>query len=244
MAGNPEGNQALDDYGIRASGEGPGDDPVTVKALAEKLGIEARDIYEELEIPLGDDKTTTLGEWKDRVKALQDIDGERETVQQLKADYERNLMATRAELNALLQVIPPELRENMLGQARERSTAWETQQRDQVFEAIPDWKEPDKLAADRAAIVTMGSEYGFSEPEITYTQDARTVRMLHDFLRLRERVEAMETAAKRKPGEPNRTPAGKKRTGSRKLAQAIREAKESRDPRNQEAVISQLIRNQ
>lgn len=223
----------------------PVEEPFTVKKLAENLGLEAKDVYEELVIPLGDDQSVTLGEWKDRVKSLQDVDAERDQVTELRNEYEKNLMATRTELNAIIEVIPAEMRQTVLDIARERSGAYKASQEEAVLQAIPAWQDQDTLAKDRAGIVEMGSEYGFSEQEITYTQDARTLRMLHDYLRLRERVKQMDIASKRKPGKPNQPAANNaKRLKSRKLESAFSQAKQSTDSRDKTRLISELIRSQ
>ena len=221
------------------------DKPVTVKDLAEKLGVDAKDLYDELQIPLGDDTSITLGQFKDRVKDLRDIDATRQEVTESRDKYERDLMSTRAEINALINVIPPEIRAQVMSAAQDRSKAYEQEQRAAVLEAIPDWNDSDIRAKDRDRIVAMGSEYGFSEPEITYTQDARTLRMLNDFMRLRERVAGMDVAAKRKPGQVGKSPAGRKvNQSSRRLAQAVGMAKASRDSRTKSSVISELIKGQ
>lgn len=249
----------FDTDGVEDDTEGaPGDDlegadghdpeeghSITVKDLAGKLGIEAKDLYDELTIPLGDGETTTLGEWKDRVKSLRDLDSERTEVTDKRNELEKTLLQTRSEMNNLLSVIPPEMREQMVGMAQDKTRVYQQEQEQAVLEAIPAWKDQDNMAKDRGGIVNMGSEYGFSEQEITYTQDARTLRMLHDFLRLRERVGAMETAAKRKPGQPNGPGKSKTQTRkSRKLADAIYAAKQSPDRRKAESVVSHLLRNQ
>jgi len=215
---------------------------VTVKDLAERLGLEPRDIYDELEIPLGDGQSVTLGEWKDRVKELRAVDLERDQVKQSRESYERDLMRTRQEVNALMALIPEQARAQLIHQARERSTAYEAEQRKAVLDAIPDWQNPDRLAADREAIVAMGAEFGFSEQEITWTQDARTVRMLHDFMRLRERVASIDIESKRQAAVTKKSAPGTKQAKGRKLAQVIAKAKASGDRRDKEAAVAQLIR--
>ena len=133
----------------------------------------------------------------------------------------------------------------MVGMAQDKTRVYQQEQEQAVLEAIPAWKDQDSMAKDRGGIVNMGSEYGFSEQEITYTQDARTLRMLHDFLRLRERVDAMESATKRKTGQPNAPGRAKTQTKkARKLANAIYAAKQSPDRRKAESVVSHLLRTQ
>lgn len=244
VADAPEVDAETSDLGGDVT-SGVSDSAITVKDIAEKLGVDPADLYDGLEIPLGDGERVTLGEWKDRVKALQAVDVERDQVETQRQQYERDVARTRAELNQIVQMIPEQAREQLLARARQNQAQYEKEQWEAVVTAIPKWKEsPESFAADRASIVKIGAEYGFSEPEITYTQDARAVRLLHDFLRLRERIEKQNVSAKQTAAQINRSAKGKTRSSSRRLAEAIRGAKESKDLRSKEAVVAELIRSQ
>ena len=223
----------------------PDDDGVSLKDIADKLGVEPKDLYDELVIPLGDDKTVTLGEFKDRVKELQDVDQVKQEVSDREADLERESLQMRAELNQLMNMIPEEMREPLIRESTSRHANYLQEQQAAVLEAIPAWKDHDSLAKDRDAIVDLGNSYGFSSQEMTFTQDARVLRMLHDFVRLRERSSNADANSKReaktRPGKPGKKQSGR---GGGKLKQAIQRAKASPDSRVAESVVSQLIRSQ
>ena len=131
----------------------------------------------------------------------------------------------------------------MVSESKARHSSWEREQKEQVLEAIPDWQDADSRAKDREAIVSLGEQYGFSEPEMTHTQDARTLRMLRDFAHLRRELEEAKAATKKQPGRPNAP--GKSQptiSRSRKLAAALGRAKTDPTPQNRAAAVSQLLK--
>jgi hypothetical protein len=217
------------------------DQRITPSDLAAKLGLEAKDLYDELQIPLGDDKFTTLGEWKDRVKDLQDVDGARQALTEDKAEYEKGSLRDRQVLQRVVELIPPEIRDQVMAVAQEQYSGYMEQQQKVVLEAIPEWKDADKRAADRDKLVEMGQEFGFSEQEITATHDARTLRFMHEYMRLRERLSAIDVASKQKRTKPNKASAGTKQTKRGKLAAALGKAKQTGDSADQAAAISLLL---
>lgn len=225
------------------AGEGEADSPVNIAALAEHLGVDASDVYE-LEVPLGDDMDpVSLGELKDAFKEYGPVKEARQANQKQRDDYERMVLATRHELNQVMHLIPENIRGAILQEARDRNQHWQNEQEQTVLEAIPDWADADKRATDRAAIVELGADYGFSESEMTFTQDARTLRLLRDMAGYRRELEEMRTAAKREPGRANKP--GKPaptQTKSRKLRAAISRAKAQPTHNNQVAAVSQLLR--
>ena len=221
-------------------GEAEDDAPVTLKELAAHLELEPGDVYE-VEIPLGKGETTTLGEMKDAYKEYGDVHEYRKTIETRESDMERDLLATRAHLNRVMSMLPPENAQQIIRHADEATKAWQREQKELVLETIPSWSDTTKRQADRQAINEHGAQYGFSVEEMEYTHDARMLRYMHDFAQLRQEVDAMRTGAKKQTvtGDAPKRKAGS--TKQRKLAQAIRRAKESTNVADKRSVVSQLI---
>lgn len=219
-------------------------DTVTLSRLAEHLGIEPSDVYE-LEIPIADGKTVNLGQLKDEFKEYGPAKEYQRKLTEERETFERAQLQTRAELNAIMANIPPQMREGIIRSAREQQAQWSKEQETAVLEAIPDWQDADNRAKDRAMLVEDGAEYGFSEQEITFTQDARTLRMLRDFSRMKRELSEMRAAAKAQPGKANAPGKASPTTQSkRKLAAALQKAKADPTMQGKASVVSQLIRNQ
>lgn len=214
---------------------------VTLAELAAKINLEPADLYD-IEVPLGKGETMTLGQLKDQAKEYGSVDEMKQKITAEREDHELAVMRTRSEINGILRAIPEDIRAQVVEAGRAFSTGWEREQREQVIQAIPDWSDPDVLAKDRDSIVAVGAEYGFSKPEMEYTQDARTLRMLRDFTRLRSEIEGMRSAAKAnraKPGAPGKQ--NKRTLTKRKLASALGEARASKDVGVKRDAIKQLL---
>ena len=223
-------------------GEAEADDaPVTLKELAAHLELEPSDVYD-VEIPVGKDQTVTLGEMKDAYKEYGDVHEYRKKVETQEQDMERAHLATRAHLNRVLAMIPPENAQQIISHADEATKQWQRDQKKMVLETIPSWSDQSVMLADRQAINEHGAQYGFSVEEMEYTHDARMVRYMHDFAKLQKEVSEMRTGAKKKVSTA--TAPGKRKvqsTKQRKLAQALRRAKESTNVSDKRAAVAQLL---
>jgi hypothetical protein len=234
-----------DDQSGEEKTDTPGDDDaITLSSLANHLGVEQSDVYE-LDIPIADGESVTLGQLKDEYKEYgtakdyqAKLTGERDT-------FEKQVLQTRSELNAIMANIPENMRGQLIEAASGHQKQWQDDQEKAVLEAIPDWADSDKRAKDRESLVTDGAEYGFTAAEITYTQDARTLRMLNDFSKMKRELSEMRTAAKAQPGKASAPGRGTASTQSkRKLRAAIGRAKADPTMQGKASVVSQLIRNQ
>ena len=205
-----------------------GSEEVSLAEIAKELGVDTADLYE-ARISLGGDESVSLGELKDNYKEMGPVAEAQQRLDQDKDDLERTLMRTRAELQAMMQIVPDDMRQALIQRSQVHAEQWEHKQEKQVLEAIPTWKDPVVREQDRVAIVDVGREYGFSEAEITYTRDARTQRLLRDFAKARQQIADSKAAAKKVPGKPNaptRDRSGKFKQGkSTRLRKAMARAK-------------------
>lgn len=243
----PESVESLEDDTEEGQEEVVDSQPITVKALAEKLGVEASDLYDELEIPIAEGERVTLGQLKDWGKQYGEPVKLKQQVEDQKADYERSVLATRAHLNAMMSVASTpqerELVQRMVQAGAAQQEGYTKEQETMVLEAIPEWQDADNRAKDRETIIAIGAQYGFSEPEMTHTQDARTLKMLRDFTRLQQRVKDMESMSKSSPGKPNQ-PNGKgvRTTAKQKrLAAALSRATQTGDATDKRNAVQMLI---
>lgn len=220
------------------------DEPITVAKLAESLGVDPADVYE-LEVPIDKGVTVSLGELKDAFKQYGPVKEAIARNKEDRSDFERQVLKTRTELSAIVAAIPPELRERVVQEARSRNSTWEKEQERLALETMPELGKADERAKFREMLIEDGAEYGFSEQEITYTQDARTLRMLRDFATMKRELQAMKSAAKRQPGRAN--PPGKA-AASNPSKQRLRDAIVQRgraDPTSsgKAAAIAALLRS-
>jgi hypothetical protein len=161
-----------------------------------------------------------------------------------KAEHEKGQIRDRALLNEMMGIIGPEAARPALEAAQKRLEGWAEEQREQVFEAIPEWKNTDNLARDRQSMINLGAEYGFSETEIAQTQDAKTIRMLRDFALLREQQKSAKAASKKKRAMPGGK--GKQNRNSKrgKLSQVLSQATNSTRDSDKSGGIAALLQSE
>ncbi len=217
------------------------DQPVTLADLAEHIGGTAADLYE-LAVPMADGSTVSLGDLKDNYRESGPVKEAREALKAKTDEFERLQLQTRSEINWLMSMIPEQARAGMIQQARERQANWQEEQNGIVLDAMPEWADPEVRAADRAQIVEDGRVYGFSEQEITFTQDARQLRWMRDFSRMKRELQEMNAAAKGQKAAPGKTPKGRRsQNQANRLRNLISKGKATPHMTGKREVVTQLL---
>ena len=183
---------------VADTGQGENPEPMTVKALAEKLGTSPKALYDNLKI--GD---LSLGQIKDRIKDLENYDALVNEVTDRRVDVENQLNAEWEKLK-LAQAMPdksPEVRKQLYSQ-------YVSDQTDKAINAIPGWKDTAIRTAEVGEITALMREFGKSDIEIAHVIDAVDIRAWHELNRLRKRFKAAgESSVKAAPksqGQGNR----------------------------------------
>ena len=178
------------------------------KSLAEKLGIDVKDLYE-MEFPYGENgEAITLGELKDAGIRARTIDEEAETLTNDRNSYVNEQMKSRNELQqivSLLPDIPPGLRDAAI---RQHDVVRQTE-RVKMLETVPEWRDPGKEQEAMNNISSTLKEYGYSDTEMSYMLDHRMIKLFHDFTRLKGKLvkpKAAIQAVKKKSGSRRKNP--------------------------------------
>lgn len=215
-----------------------------IEAIAEKLGIEPAEVYQ-IEIPLGQDREPiTLGQFKDHVQDLLNVDDAREALENRQAEHEasvlRDQQETLAIINALGENLTPELRQ----MAAQQYQTHMTQQRALMLQMLPEWRDAERYAADRSDMFeTLTSHYPVSETQLSAQQEAVTVLMMRDLARFWRREKSIDAERKRIPKVPRRPGKEPARTSKRGASkhQQIQQAAASSDPRDKVAAVKRLL---
>jgi hypothetical protein len=118
------------------------------------------------------------------------------------------------------------------------------EQAQQVLKLIPEWKDREVYQKEKSEVQTLLQEYGFSDSDIQSIRDAKAIKLLTDYLRLKKGVSnaAVKTTKLRKskilkPGSLSNT----KKANEKKLASKLKAAAKSRNNREKAAVINELL---
>lgn len=197
---------------------------LSVTDLAEKLGIDPKEIYG-LRFKYGETgESLTLGELKDLGGLSTQLQEDSESIVQERDDILLDRMRSRSELNSILAMMP-EVSPEMMSEAKRQHTATVARERDSLLEILPEWADSAKENLAREAIAKNLADYGFNPLELTSILDHRMVFLLHDFTRLRESIRKPRAEIKRiqgrKGSKPRPRPKGEKGKKRQERAKAI-----------------------
>lgn len=170
--------------------------------LAEKLGVEAEDVYN-IEVPIADGETATISELKDAYKDVEAINTERETLEHTRVTQQNEQLAARDQITKLVSLlgdqVPDELWQAVEDiQGQEVAKAGES-----MLAAIPDWKEPAAVKADMTAMGEHLKSYGFTAADLGRVMDSRLMVYIRDNMRKEKLAKEAKAklAASKKPAK-------------------------------------------
>lgn len=214
------------------------EDGETLQEVAEEVAeaIPEAEIDYDLEIPMPDGREPMrLGELKDKVTEL-----ERTEAQMI--ERENALMRQQDEVNQLLSAagqLPPELAQ----QAEQRLQQTLAKEREAMMQAIPEWSDRETYDRDRAGILEVGQQYGFSELEVGQIMDHRVVKFMRDHARLLDQKKAAEKLPEKIKKQSRKGQRPTQRAKKSEIDQLVGIAKESNNDDLKMAAIDKLLRS-
>lgn len=163
--------------------------PKTMAEAAERLGIEAKDLYK-LSITTGDGDTVSIGDLKDAHQNR--LAAEQETAKREVALDQRETAITAdqriwAEMgDQLAQILTPQVRQQLAERMSERESA----ERRKLLQALPEMQDEAKFDQFRSDVVDTLGKYGYKPHEIV-VGDHRQLIVLRDLIRLQHRVDQL-----------------------------------------------------
>lgn len=218
----------------------------TLQSLAEKSGLDLKELYA-VAVPLGDGReATTLGGLKDQFQEYSRLVEKTEAFEENRTEFENNMIRSRAELQQIIAKLPAEsLSQELLAEVA--SEYAETRQREQtaLLSVKPDWKDPAAYALAQDQILETASEYGFTRHDLNAVIDHRLIKLLHDFHVMRVRFKDANAGLKRVV-EASRQPRAKRARGApaKELKTTVETArKPGASSQDKAAAIAAVIRS-
>jgi hypothetical protein len=205
-----------DDGEIRESDDSESDPNAPIDSLdrvIKKLGITPEQAYK-IKIPMRDgQEPVALGELKDRIGEVVDLETRELQFDQNRREREGELLRAQSEIRELMQLIPrDQLKPELIEKVRNQHESTMRRERQLTVEHIPEWRNEAARTADLEGMAELVQEYGFPEAFITTVVDHRALKMLRDFYRMNKRIK--EALAKVKtPTSKGQRPSGKNGKG-------------------------------
>jgi hypothetical protein len=228
--------------GERQSGDGDHNIPDgTLEALAEKLEVDVKDLYETV-VPMGEGESMTIGELKDLAADAGDIVTARAEIQLQRSENENSIMAAKSEIGQVVNMLGGAVTPQVLERAKGELAIMAERERRATIEAIPEWGDSDTHQRDRQAMATRMAEYGYTQADISHVHDHRLIKFIRDAVKDRETIRNALDSAKRIPRAPGKPGNAKDRDKNKagKLAAALKQAK-SGNVQAKTAAVSALI---
>lgn len=170
--------------------------PDTVKGLAERLQVDAKTLYQNLKIDLGDGKTVTLGELKDQGKDFARLTA-KATQDRLKSETE--LLQKSMALEEALAKLGRPLNQADYQAVQQKQQLHAQAQTALLAEIVPEFADAVERDKGFKLIGETLKDYAFSDAQIPYITDARLRKMAYDLGKLRQQLDAVASAEVKKP---------------------------------------------
>lgn len=160
-----------------------------LQSVAEKLGTDPAKLYDlKLRVGEGDGVEVTLSQLKDAYRPAAELEKARTQLVEETSRDRREALQLQQELAALVQLLPREVvTQALVEQATQQAARLRSENADKLLQALPEWKDPIRKAADWADIRAAGRELGYSEAELEAAKagfaDPRMLRALLGYRR-------------------------------------------------------------
>jgi hypothetical protein len=161
--------------------EDPSKPPDSLEALSKRLGFKPEQIYD-VKIPLKDGaEPLTIGQLKDRVGELVDLETRELQFDQRRIRSEGEMLRAQAEVREMLAMVPKEhIRPEVVDKIRKRHEANMQRERQATLEHIPAWHDEKTRGEDIQGMIDLLGNYGFDETFITTVSDHRAIKFIRD----------------------------------------------------------------
>ena len=224
--------------------------PLTVAELAKTLGVNTGELYKELMVPVD---TGTEGE-RVSLEALRKgyveagkLERERETFEADADKRSLEFMQARAELERLGELILPNAPREVVDKFQGVLLQREARERALLLEAVPEWKDAAKFAADRSSMIEFLKPWGFSAADVYAIGDHRIARFVRDMSReAKRKADAERKARERGNGEVKKGQAPDGRVSVSplrvRLANIVKAGRAAQTPEAKTQAIGALLR--
>jgi hypothetical protein len=182
----------------------------SVDGLSKRLKMKPEEVYK-IKVPLPNGlEPMTLGELKDRVGELADLDARELEFNTRRVRGEGELLRAQNELRSLMALIPKDkLTPELINKVRANHEATQARERQLTLEHIPSWNDDQSRTTDMQHMIEMLSDYGFDEGFISTVVDHRALKFIRDTMLMRRRIQKALAEVKIPTRKNNKAPSQK-----------------------------------
>lgn len=237
FASGEDGSEEFDDEGNPIA-EDPSKPPETLEALSKRLGFKPEQIYN-VKIPLADGaEPLTLGQLKDRVGELVDLETRETQFEQRRMQVEGELLRSQTEIRELIGMIPKEhIKPEIINKIRQRHDANMAFERRMTLEHIPEWRDEKRAGEDLQGMIDFTKRWGFDETFMATVHDHRAVKFIRDMYLRDKRIQAALAKVTTPDSKGQRGSAKTKKAAARPMQQQTNRKNVAPDQRTRIAAL-------
>lgn len=213
------GEEEIDDDG-NVIGDDPSKPPETLEALSKRLGFKPEQVYN-VKIPLADGaEPLTIGQLKDRVGELVELETRETQFEQRRMQVEGDLLRSQTEIREILAMIPKEhIKPEIVNKIRKRHDENMAFERRMTLEHIPEWRDEKRAGEDLQGMINFTKRWGFDETFIATVHDHRAIKFIRDMYMRDKRIQAALAKVTTPDSAGHRASAKTKKAATRPLQQ-------------------------
>ena len=187
-----------------------------------------------MQVPITGGEPVTLGELKDLYQ--------NQNAAKLELIERENSVLRQLEKSSMLLQYVDQLPDHIKQAAQQQAVVDYQQQMSILMDTIPEARTPEGAQAMRAAIYGLAAEYGVARRDVDQIKNAVTIKMMHDFARLKAGIKAAKDNVKPLRSTDPKAAQGVVKPTS-ELQQLTAQAKRTRNPQDEAAAVAALLRS-
>lgn len=218
--------------------EDPSKPPETLEALSKRLGFKPEQIYD-VKIPLANGaEPLTLGQLKDRVGELVDLETRETQFEQRRMQVEGELLRSQTEIREIVGMIPKEnINPAIVEKIRKRHEAHMAFERRMTLEHIPEWRDEKRAGEDLQGMIDFTKRWGFDETFMATVHDHRAIKFIRDMYLRDKRIQAALAKVTTPESKGQRSSAKTKKAAARPVQQSRQREGVAQDQRTRIAAL-------
>lgn len=193
------------------SPDDPSKPPDSVEAAIKRLGLKKPEDFYAIKVPMPNGaEPLTIGDLKDRVGEVVDLETREAQFDQRRIASEGELLRAQAEMRELMALVPKDkLTPEVLEKVRQKHEATMKKERVATLEHIPEWQDEKRRGEDLQGMIELLGNYGFDENFIATVVDHRALKLLRDYYLMDKRIKkalANVTIPAKKGHKPSQKP--------------------------------------
>ena len=187
-----------------------------------------------MQVPITGGEPVTLGELKDLYQNQQ--------AAKLELIERENSVLRQLEKSSMLLQYVDQLPDHIKQAAQQQAVVDYQAQMSILMDTIPEARTPEGAQAMRTAIYGLAAEYGVPRRDVDQIKNAVTIKMMHDFARLKAGIKAAKDNVKPlRSTDPK--PVQGRATPTSELSQLTAQAKRTRNPQDEANAVAALLRS-